>query len=511
MRPFFFGLILLVTCAGRSYSEEPAARAERYNGMVEALNAASNRRARVLELIYTELRGPNGREMQEVLRQALSRSNTLILQGVVEAMAMLGDPRDVTNLDALLATSDKLEVKVLVCRLLPAFCLQSERARFNYIHYAVGYDRVPRQGILEPLRRPPLTRRGRLDSNQERLQARVIHSLALQFDPVGAALRYIDDILYSQAARQAVLYFVGNALGNDPGRWERIWSAQGDDIDVRVPDEVEEIRLVALASLADMGAEGLPEVLEAFGRLAAIGDGVILQALFDTMTAMCRTAFVEFPDLNAMQFAAEDAVEAENWRRRRLASGRNLAVFAAGSATAAIERDLDPAVFAAVVTAFGAALAYPDDFPDPDGELAAARDAGIASMEYLLMHPDLTRVKRSAVAGALGEVGTVRAVSALVSIANSPYCSPEFGDDGARFLDTVLDSLRDIAVGAHSGRDNAREALLQLLADTRMFPPIRAGAPPVGAAHMVLWRLQRLSRSNDTGMEPGLWRNRLGW
>ncbi|MCC8115841.1 MAG: hypothetical protein LIP18_01575, partial [Planctomycetes bacterium] len=206
MRPFFFGLILLVTCAGRSYSEEPAARAERYNGMVEALNAASNRRARVLELIYTELRGPNGREMQEVLRQALSRSNTLILQGVVEAMAMLGDPRDVTNLDALLATSDKLEVKVLVCRLLPAFCLQSERARFNYIHYAVGYDRVPRQGILEPLRRPPLTRRGRLDSNQERLQARVIHSLALQFDPVGAALRYIDDILYSQAARQAVLY-----------------------------------------------------------------------------------------------------------------------------------------------------------------------------------------------------------------------------------------------------------------------------------------------------------------
>ncbi|MCC8164780.1 MAG: hypothetical protein LIQ31_01200, partial [Planctomycetes bacterium] len=177
----------------------------------------------------------------------------------------------------------------------------------------------------------------------------------------------------------------------------------------------------------------------------------------------------------------------------------------------ALERELDPAVFAAVVTAFGAALAYPDDFPDPDGELAAARDAGIASMEYLLMHPDLTRVKRSAVARALGEVGTERAVSALMSIANSPYCSPEFGDDGARFLDTVLDSLRDIAVGTHNGQGSAREALLQLLADTRMFPPIRAGAPPVGAAHMVLWRLQRLSRSSDTGMEPGLWRNRLGW
>ncbi len=505
------GFIVILMSVRPVRAEEADVRAERFTGLIEGLNTSSERRNRILEMIYTELRGPDGRQMQEILRESLTRTNTLVLQGVVEAMAMLGDPRDVASLDALLATSDQLEVKTLVIRLLPAFCLQSERARFNYIHYAGGYDRVAEGGLLEPLRRPPLTRRGRLDTALERLQGRITRSLAAQFDPVGAALKYIDDILYSQAARKAVAHFVGKALGNDPSRWARIWAEQGNDMELLAPDELEEIRLAALTSLSDMGAEGLPEVIEAFRYLRTMPGNVMRQAVYDAMGTMCRAAFSGFDMLFGMEFAAEEAVEAEGWRKRRNQSAVNLAVFTANCAEEKLLEDSDAGVFSSIVSALGAALSYPEALPDPGGRLAGVRESGLGRLEYLLMHPNLTREKRSAVAAALGEVGAERSVSALASIIDSPYCSPEFGNDGARFAESAIDALRTIATGRREGRDAARVALLAMLAETRVYPPLRAGAPEVGLAHMVLWRLQRLVRSSDSDLDARLWRERLNW
>lgn len=492
-------------------AEDPDVRAERFDGLIEALNASSAGRARALEAIYGELRGPNAREMQEALRESLARQNTLILLGVVEAMAMLGDARDVASLEAILATTDKLEVKTQVMRLLPAFCLQTERARFNYIHYAVGYARVSSRDVLEPLRRPPLTRRGRLDTSLERLQGRVVRCLAAQFDPVGAALRYLDDVIFGAAARRAVVHFVGNALGNDPNRWSAIWSAQGEDMTVLLPDEVEEIRLAALMSLADMGAEGVPEVIAAFEKPLASDSEILRQAVFETMAVMCRTGFQGYTALSTMNFTAEDAVEGENWRRRRYASNTRLAAFAANSASRILAGELDNAVFIAAIDSLGAALAYPDEFPDPDGILLDARERGGVFLEQLLMRPDIGREKRVAVAKALGEIGTLRSVSALQSIIESPYCSPDAGIDGTRMADAVVDALRGVAVGHHDGSGEAREMLLKLMDDPRMFPPLRPQTPPVGLSHMVLWRLQRLTRSTDINMEPEYWRQRLSW
>lgn len=504
----FAAALLPPTAAG---AEAGIPLAERFEGLIESLDAPSQRRARVLETIYSELRGPHGRELQELLRESLTRGNTFILAGVVEAMAMLGDPRDVANLDALLATSSRLEVKTLVIRLLPAFCLPAERARFNYIAYAAGHERVARPGVLEPLRRPPITRRGRLDVSLERLQGRVIRSLAAQFDPVAAALGYANDMLYGAAARQTVVHYAGDALGNDPERWTGIWASQGDDMALQSAGEIEEIRMAALVSLADMGAEGLPEVIAAFRIVESSDDGVSRQGAFDAMAIMCRAGFQTNQALAAMDFAAEDEATAESWRRRRYASNANLAVFAAGSATKTLSEGGDAAVFASAAACLGAALSYPAGFPDPDGAMAAARAKGLRLLERLLLMPDISREKRAAVALALGDIGAAHSVAAVAGIIDSPYCSPEFGEDGARMAEAAIDALRDIATGAHEGRDEARRVLVGLLRDGRMYPPLRADALPVGLAHMVLWRLQRLARSTDISLEPEVWKARLGW
>lgn len=501
--------LILLVFARPGPGGEAEARAERYDGMVEALNVASERRTSSLEAIYSELRGPYGQEMQEFLRGALFRPNSLIVQGAVEALAMLGDAGDLPNVEALLATADKPEVKVLAIRLLPAFCLRSERARFRYIAYAAGYERLARTGTLEPLRRPPLTRRGRLDPELERLRGRVTRILAGQFDPVAAALAYLDDLLYGQAARRAVRYLAGDALGKDPGMWSRIWAAQGEEMEIRSADDVEEIRLAALSSLADMGAEGMPEVVEAFRFLFLSGGDVLRQAAFEAMGAMCRAAFGDFIALSSLRSDAE--AETKNWVRRRDASAVVLSVFAVGSAGAELRRNGGAGVFAAAAGCLGAALSYPDAYPDPDGSLAANRANGLELLRRMLLMPDMTPQKRIRLVSALGDIGAERAVDVLIGLVNSPYCSPEAGLDGAAMADAAVTALRVAATGEHAGRAAAREALLEFLGDDRMFPPLRPGTPPVGIAHMVLWQLQRLARSNDGALEAALWRARLGW
>lgn len=503
----------LFVCVSFVRAEDSRSRLQRFDGLIESLNASSDRRAGVLDVIYNELRGPDTLEMQETLRDALSRSNTLILQGVVEALAMFGDARDVGNLETFLAVSGKMDAKLLTIRLLPAFCLgHSERARFNFIRHAAGYDRVAAPGVLEPLRRPPLSRRGRLEPAREDLRNRVTRALARQFDPVADALRYLDDRIHGPAARAVVAHYVGNALGADPSRWRQIWAAQGSDVPLLVPDEVEELRLAALLSLSDMGAEGLPEVVEALRALFERGGETLRQAAFDASAVMCRVGFGQFEALRSMKFDVEDAAGAGGWRDRRHASSVNLAVFIAGAALAGLfAPEADASVFVAAADALGAALSYPADFPDPDGRLGAARLEGLEGLERLLFMPDMSQRKRSAVVLALGELGAARGVDAIAGILDSPYASPEYGPEGIRLAESAVDALRDVAAGDREGRDAARGKLLLLLSDARAYPSRRADAPPTGLAHMALWRLQRLARSNDSSLDAELWRKRLGW
>lgn len=509
---FLAALFAALLPAAALCSEEIRSHTERFDTLIESLNAGSAQRSKVVEQLYNELRGPYGRELQQILRETLSRSNILIAQGALEALARYGDPADIGAMETLLATTDKLEVKCLGIRLLPAWCLVgSERARINYVNYASGFTDPLSPSLLEPLRQPPLTRRGRLDLTRDRLQNRVLRTLAGQFDPISSALPHVEDLLFGQMARDTIQHYIGNALGNDPSRWNTIWLDQGRDVEYMVPDEIEEIQLAVLTSLSDMGAEGSPELLQALDNLLHVNADSILQAAYDTMAVMCRTGFGMYEPLQKMFFTAEDSVEAENWRRLRFASANRLAVFVSAKAVRDMSRFEDEAVFAAITDCISSALSYPPEFPDPDGALAAALADGQAELMRIVMMPDLSRGKRSAAALALGRIGTIEAVTALAGILDSVYVSPEFGSDGLRMAESAVESMRLAAIGTGSGRDAARRAFLLLLTDKRQYAPQRPGTPPLALAHLVLWRLQRLARSTDTSFDPEIWRARLGW
>ncbi|MCC8179599.1 MAG: hypothetical protein LIP23_01615 [Planctomycetes bacterium] len=509
--------VILAACAALTLPAQPVrgedarARAERFDGLVESLNATSARRASITDQIYNELKGNDSREMHELLRVTLRRGNSLILQGVVEILAAHGDVRDVPNLETLLASSHSLEVKSLTLRLLPTFCLGSERDRFNYIRYAAGYTPLAPAAVLASLRRPPLTRRGRLDPDQDRLKIRIADILASQFDPVGAALPYIDDPVFAANARATIVYYTGEALGNDPSRWRDIWFNQSSAVVPEVAWEVEEIRMSALQSLADMGAEGTPNLLQALDKLRGDAEPVLSQALFDALGTMCRTAFAEAAEMSELVFDSADAAAGDAWRNRRLASAVSLALFSATLATEVMSQGGDPARFVAAADCLGASLSFPPSFPDPAGGLESARREGMLVLQRLLMMPELGWQRRSAVVTAMGRIGLEQSAVAIDSILQSPYVSAESGGDGLRLAESAVDSLALIAASGQPGRDAARQALLALLSDPREYPPIRPGGLPVGMAHLALWRLQRMARSTETALDADFWRSRLGW
>ncbi|MDR1518746.1 MAG: hypothetical protein LBU23_01190 [Planctomycetota bacterium] len=511
-RSAFLSLLLAAVLLAPARPEGRAAEAERsqrFLDMIDALDAVSARRAPVIEAIYQELLGQNGGEMRETLRSALSSRNILILQGVAEAMAMAGNPDDLPALEALLATCANLEVKCLVLRMLPAFCLAVPgRARLNYIRYAAGHERLAKAAVLAQLRSPPLDRRGRLLSRVENLRGRAARAIILQFNPVGAAIRYLEDRRYRAAAAETVRHYIANALGNDLARWPRVWESQGGNLEFLVPDEVEEIRLAALQSLSDMGAEGLPETLQALGRLPA-GNGALDQAVFETLAGMCSAALSNYPALAAMEATGDEA--AGNWRDRFISSTVALALFARERADGALTPGRDAASFAAAAACLGIAISIPKGFPDPDGALARAAEAGLDRLETLLTRPELPPAGRAALLGALGAHGGERAVAAIAGLLASPYVSPEAGGSGLAVAEAAVNSLGNAAANRDGGDPAARAALLALLADRRTYPPTRPGKPPIGLAHLALWRLQRLAKSTDTRLDAGIWRLRLGW
>jgi hypothetical protein len=78
--------------------------------------------------------------------------------------------------------------------------------------------------------------------------------------------------------------------------------------------------------------------------------------------------------------------------------------------------------------------------------------------------------------------------------------------------EAAIDSLRTVAIGGRNGSGTeAKEILLALLSDKRVYPAQHPGKPSTGLAHLALWRLQRLAKSTDTSLDADVWRIRLGW
>ncbi|MDR0362416.1 MAG: hypothetical protein LBJ46_07015 [Planctomycetota bacterium] len=505
------GILVLSLCLSAAAADSPFPGADRFGLLVEALDAESSSRERILGSIDNELRGPEAAQMRAALRAGLREGGLLIRLGSAEALAMHADPSDVPLFRSILGASGNVVLKTAMIRLLPAFALGNrERARFQYIRAVASGDGRLDPQVAAALRSPPFTRRGRLDPGLVRLRREIAAAIAGQLDPIGAMIGHIADPRLAAEARGAVRKHVAGALGADPANWRAVWDGHAADIPLQHAGEIAEIITVAVQTIADFGEPPDRGILDEIGGLVGPGDALAAQAglaaLADLCAAVSGLAMSFEPDgPPGGEWTGDERAWLAETRRRAAA----LRLFAAGAARRALADPASPVVRAAV-NALGAAIDN-RNMPPGDPELAAMVDGAVDELGEIVLSAGLPDGLRAAVTAALGRSGTDGALDAVLETLASPYSSPDSGRGGLAVAEACVASALDIAGGSGSGRDRARTAVLALLESGVKFPAANADAPPVTMGHLVLWRLQRAARSGDISFEPGFWRSRLGW
>ncbi len=506
-----FFLVLLVCCSGPGLAEDAAARSERIQSLVESLNAGYSRRAQVTAQIYNALRGDDAAEMRAALTDGLYHGNLLVQMGVVETMAMAGDLRDVDDLATVLETTRRFQVRTSILRFLPAFLLwNNERARLAFVRYVNEGGATGDAQALAQIQAPPLTRRGRIDPVRDELFSRIADLVIRQFDPVKTAITHVSDPLVGEEAKAAVLSYVGSALGNDPGRWQEVWQTLERDLPLANADEVEEIRMYALAALAEIGAEAQPEVIDSLNYLFSFEQPVLTQAIYKTLAAMCRSAYAELRLVNDPDFGMRSGEAESAWLERRQRSAERLALYAPEIAGKGMN-NANVSVALAAIECLGAAVSYPLELLNSDGAYEEARKKAVEELALSAMSPDVTTDVRRAVITALGETGAGEAVGVVEEILASPYSRAGLTPEGEQIAESCVAALVALATGQGDGANAARNSLLDLLHDDRSFPPLKAGVPPVRMGYLVMWRLQRLASTGEISLDREFWQSRLGW
>jgi hypothetical protein len=495
--------------AGVRAGEESPTGPERFSLLVEALDAGSRDRAGVLVRIDGELRGPEAAEMRAALLDGFATGGLLIQLGAAEALARYADPRDLPLFRSVIESSDRLAVKVAAIRFLPAFILgNSERARFAYIRNVASDDVRRDESAVEPLSRPPLTRRGRLDMELAGLRRQVSSIVIGQFDPVGSAIASIDDPRFGLTAGNSVRGQVGAALGVDPGRWREIWDSHSTDMQFSRPEEIEEVVTTALGVLGDLGLPADASVFPGLDFLFRLENPLVAHAALESLRAMCLSATRTIGAFLDGAYGS-DWTEAESgWLRGREDLAAELWLFTARHGAKLLDSP-DPALAHAAVLAVGAAIGFSPRVAARRADLRDMSAMAVEKLESMALLAGLGVGLRCDVLRALGRSGSRPALAAVLEIMGSAYAGS--GRDGLAVAEAGVAALAEMANGDDESGEAARAALLGLLSDAREYPAGNSTAPPVMMGHIVLWRLQRIAKSGEITFDAGFWRRRLGW
>lgn len=475
--------------------------------LVDSLNAGSRTRAQVIDKIAQELAGPNRMAMQAMLFDGLENKGLLIKLGCVEALARRGQAADAVALTKVLPLLAQTEVRIKIIRLLPAFYLHSdERLRRAFIEAVDNQQGRIDKSLLDRLRLPPESRRGRFLPEQDEMRLIVERAIAGQLDPIATIIAQPDR---GPSAREAISRYAGQTLGRDPAQWGTVWKQEGIRDNLPGATDLEEITLAALETLGEVGAEGTPAVLDDFRRLLSRNDDKTDTAALETLTQMCdnsRTSIAPAVDPSKLRERDKPLADAEAaWRARRLKDADALSAMAFETAMARLDAK-SPDVRAAAAICL--ASAWP---PQENGKDDAQRALAATQLCFRLALPNEEPKVRRAIVAALGKLPGLETVDTLNRLLDSPYVDASQGRDAMALTIAVAEALAEIALSSGPGNIQARQALLSRLGDDRKLSGGQDGNLSVTVGHVILWRLQRIAKTGEAERNPDFWRLRMGW
>lgn len=452
------------------------------------LDGAARVRALAIRRLVDACRGPHARLARQVVAESCDPARPVMARGAVGVLARLGDADALAVVERGLPFFVDPALRAHALRSLPAFLHpRDEAVRRRWMEFIEkGGDRAD-DALRTLLRQPPRPRLGRtVDPDADARRHRVLRLLAHHADPVAVALASMASPGGQARAMAVVRHYVGPSLGRDPARWAALWAGGDFGYTRETASAVRDVRRVILVTLGDLGADALPEVLDALRKMAdgsdqAIDRELVLRTLRDVARAECvRTrAAPDDVHIRARHAALVDTV--------RTLGRAELSAHGPSSVRA------QAALALASVCGLSAA-----------GEDAGASRETVERLRRFALRERDADV-REAVVQALADIGDADAV-ALLAMLLDQWAFEGAADarhDGGRIAARGLAALVEVALNADcTGAPAARAALRTLL--TRHDTPSGASAGTT-LGTLTVSALQRATGRSTDARDPSAW------
>ena len=225
------------------------------NNLIKGLDSPFEYRIRyITELV--KLADSGQRELvMSVLKEALSKKNMQISEGVIEIFSRVADPEVIPTLQDELLYNLYLDVRRSIIIHLPAFCISDEDKRYEIVNMFENseYDLPPR--LLGALRMPPVSSiTGEYDSTvEESTRRRVEASLAWQLEPVEAIINFGLENDNQDRALTILKKMLGVDVGHNKNSWIEFWRSRGRTYESPIQDEIFTTQVLACEDAGKSG------------------------------------------------------------------------------------------------------------------------------------------------------------------------------------------------------------------------------------------------------------------
>jgi HEAT repeat protein len=471
----------------------------RVSQMVRGLDSPVDVRMQYVEALVEEAAG-DGREMTiELLAAAIQSRNPQIREGTVDVLARLGSADTIPILVEQLQHDGFPDLRLRIMRALTTFLAAS----YGKLHREV-IDMAERETygmtdrLCRVLRQPPMRdSNNAFDPVRDQIRTSVTAGLASQLDPIGTAIENLSSKKVGVKMQKSLIYFCGRPLGDTPEEWAEQWKADGLRFESPVQGEINRLQAMACRLLSDIGAEGTEYVVAHLRYATEVPRPYVNEAALKCSAVLCRLAREEIEEhlaeLPKIRRLKEKEAEVA-WRERKVVSDRRLLEFAKEAGLKLITQKND-VVRSAAYDCLG----------------ATANPAVTVVLAKRLLQGGESAGGQIMLARALGEIGDVEAVKALVTLSRFHSYTSDAKALREEY-EIILAAVRGLgAIAAKFSSDEATgafEELLVLLENKRELPgsPRRTDEAKTLIQDVALLQLQQIMNLRATETDPRVWR-----
>ena len=296
------------------------------NNLIKGLDSSFSFRQTYIRKLVDLSESGHRELLMSLLKEALSKKNMQISEGVVETFARIADPEVIPTLQDELLYNPYMDVRRSIIIHLPAFCISDKELRYEILDiFESGEYTVPSR-LLTAMREPPVSvLTGEYDSTvEEATRIRVESSIAWQLEPVEAIINFGLENDNQDRALYILKKILGVNLGHNKNSWIEFWRSRGRTYKSPIQDEIFATQILSCKMLANLGAEGTELLVNHILWNMSTPYNTVRQGVLSMLEAIMEFSYEEIKVHMDMLESGVEFQPEKIWRERKIEANKRL-------------------------------------------------------------------------------------------------------------------------------------------------------------------------------------------